>query len=53
MKLSSHEAANFRIVNDKNNAIVNLAGKSIEIKKWVLVEKTDDETISLEESLNG
>lgn len=53
MKLSSHEAANFRIVNDKNNAIVNLVGKSIEMKKWVLVEKADDETASLEESLNG
>jgi len=53
MKLSSHEAANFRIVNDKNNAIVNLTGKSIEMKRWVLVEKTDDETTSLEEQLNG
>lgn len=52
MKLSETEATNFRIVNDKTNALVNLNGKHLEMKKWVLVENSDDETSSLEENLN-
>lgn len=53
MKLSDSEASNLRIINDKNNSIVNIAGKHIEMKKWVLVEKSEqDEATSIEESLN-
>lgn len=53
VKLSESESSNFRIINDKTNSIVNLKGKSIEMKKWILVEKSDDEITSLEENLNG
>ena len=52
MKLSEVETQNFRIINDKTNALVNLNGKHLEMKKWVLVENSEDETTSLEESLN-
>ena len=41
IKLSDIESQNYRIINDKNNSIVNLNGKSIEMKKWVLVETSD------------
>lgn len=52
MKLTDNEAANFRVINDKNNSITSLAGKHIEMKKWVLVENVDDdETSSLEENM--
>jgi len=51
LKLTEHEMQNFRIINDKNNAIVNLKDKHIEMKKWVLVESTTDETTTLEENL--
>lgn len=52
MKLTDNEAANFRVINDKNNSIMSLAGKHIEMKKWVLVENVDDdETSSLEENM--
>lgn len=50
VKVSSHEAANIRIVNDSNNKLVNLDGKHIEVKKWILVEQNendnDDETFT-------
>ena len=39
MKLTSAEASNFRVVNDSNNKIVNLNGKHIEAKRWILVEE--------------
>ena len=52
MKLTDSEAANFRVINDKNNSITSMAGKHIEMKKWVLVENVDDdETLSLEENM--
>ena len=52
MKLSDSEAANIRLVNDKNNAIVNLNGKHFEMKRWILVETSDsDECTQLEENL--
>lgn len=51
MKLSDIEASNLRVINDKNNAIVNLAGKHIEMKKWILVETIEDDTASLEDNL--
>lgn len=35
MRLTDEEVTNLRVVNDKNNAIVSLAGKHIEMKKWV------------------
>ena len=37
MKLTDTEASNFRLVSDKNNAIANMNGKHLEMKKWVLV----------------
>lgn len=52
MKLTDSEASNFRIINDKNNSIVNLVGKHIEMKKWIAIENSnDDETTNLEEIL--
>lgn len=51
MKLSESEMSNLRVINDKNNSIVNLNGKHIEMKKWVLVDKSEDESASLEEGL--
>ena len=48
IKLTSNEASNFRLVNDSNNKIVNMNGKHLEARKWVLVEEsndTDDENI--------
>lgn len=52
MKLSDSEASNIRVVNDKNNALVNLNGKHIEMKRWILVETSDaDDSSQLEENL--
>lgn len=51
MRLTDSEASNLRIINDKNNSTVNLAGKHFEMKKWILVENNDDESTSLEDSL--
>lgn len=52
MRLTDAESKNIRIVNDKNNALVNLNGKHIEMMKWTLVENsTDDDNISLEEDI--
>lgn len=42
VRLSENEEKNIRIINDKNNAIVNLTGKHIEMMKWTLVEDVDD-----------
>ena len=39
MKLTPTEASNFRVVNDSNNKIVNLSGKHIEAKRWMLIEE--------------
>lgn len=52
LKLTDEEMSNFRIVNNKNNAVVNLKDKSIEMKRWVLVENTDDTTSSLEKEIS-
>lgn len=51
VKLTDSEASNIRVVNDKSNAIVNLAGKHIEMKKWILVNRCEDDVSSLEENL--
>ena len=54
MKLTNAEASNFRLVSDKNNAIANMNGKHIEMKKWVLVQNSEeDESTQLEESMNS
>lgn len=49
IKLSSSESNNFRVVNTATNKIVNLNGKHIEAKRWVLVEQhnelSEDENI--------
>lgn len=44
MRLTDSEASNFRIINDKTNSIFNLKDRHIEMKKWVLVDSTDDAT---------
>lgn len=52
IKLSDSEASNFRIINDKNNAIVKLIGKHLEMKKWILVEDNNaDEATNLQENI--
>ena len=54
MKLTNAEASIFRLVSDKNNAIANMNGKHIEMKKWVLVQNSEeDESTQLEESMNS
>lgn len=52
VRLSDDEASNFRIVNDKTNALVTLKGKSIEMKKWIRVEDAEDDVSSIEENMN-
>ena len=52
LKLTDEEMLNFRIVNNKNNAVVNLKDKSIEMKRWVLVENSEDTTSSLEKEIS-
>lgn len=44
MRLTDKEAANFRIVNTANNKLVSLNGKHIEMKRWVKVEKSEDDS---------
>ena len=52
VKLTESEARNIRIVDDKTNRVVNLNGKHIEMKKWILVQpSTTDEVDSLEQNL--
>ena len=54
MKLTDAEASNFRLVSDKNNAIASMNGKHLEMKKWVLVQNSEeDESTQLEESMNS
>ena len=45
MKLSDKEMENIRVVNTANNRVINMNGKHIELKRWVLVENTDKENI--------
>lgn len=52
LKLTDEEMSNFRIVNNKNNAVVNLKDKSIEMKRWVLVENSEDTTSCLEKEIS-
>ena len=51
LKLTEAEMSNFRIINNKTNAVVTLKDRSIEMKKWVLVETSEDISSSLEEYL--
>lgn len=50
IRLTEIESSNLRIINDKTNAIFNLNGKHIEMKKWILVDSTceEQEDITLE-----
>lgn len=43
IRLTEIEASNLRVINDKTNAIFNLNGKHIEMKKWILVDSTCEE----------
>lgn len=51
LALTDIEASNLRVINCKDNKIVNLTGKRFEMKKWVAVETTDDSSTTLEENL--
>ena len=52
MKLTESEASNLRLINDKNNAIVSLVGKHLEMRKWIPVEMSgSDSSTNIEESL--
>lgn len=42
IRLSSAEAANYRVISDSTNKAVPLAGKHIEARKWVLVEDSEE-----------
>lgn len=55
MILSESEANNIRVINNKNNSVVNMTGKHIEMKKWVLIEHVNeiDEVTELEGCLNN
>ena len=44
IRLSSAEAANYRVISDSTNKTVPLAGKHIEARKWVLVEDSEEGT---------
>ena len=44
VRLTDKEAQNFRIVNTDNNKLVNLKGKHIEMKRWIKVENSEDDT---------
>lgn len=44
MRLTDKEAANFRIVNTSSNKLVNLNGKHIEMKRWVKVDRNEDDS---------
>jgi hypothetical protein len=52
LKLTDEEMTNFRVVSNKTNAIVNLKDKSIEMKRWVLVENSEDTTSNLEKEIS-
>ena len=52
VRLTDAEAANIRVVDDKTNKTVNLNNKHIEMKRWIRVETSaNDTTAALEESL--
>lgn len=55
MILSESESNNIRVINNKNNSVVNMTGKHFEMKKWVLIEHVneDDELTELEGCLNN
>ena len=53
VKLSSSEAANFRVVNDSNNKLVSLNGKHIECRKWVIVEEDNESDDAIESIVSG
>ena len=49
--LDVNDVDNYRLVSDKTNKIINLKGKHIEVKKWVLVDNTEkDDKLEL---ING
>ncbi len=45
VKLNANEAANFRVVSDSSNKIVNLAGKHLEARRWIQVKETADDSV--------
>lgn len=51
VKLSENESSNIRIINSKNNSIVQLVNKHIEIKKWVIVENQQTNDLNIGEYL--
>lgn len=51
VRLSDKDAENFRIINDSNNKVIQLTGKHIEMKRWVLVENVQENETMLESDL--
>jgi hypothetical protein len=51
LKLSDNEASEVRIISDKNNKILPLTGKHIEVMKWVMVEEENETENSSKESM--
>lgn len=52
MMLTEKESQNIRVINDKNNSIINMNGKHFELKKWILIEnQNSDESLNIEENL--
>ena len=45
VKLNANEAANFRVVSDSSNKIVNLVGKHLEARRWIQVKETADDNV--------
>lgn len=45
VKLNANEAANFRVVSDSSNKIINLAGKHLEARRWIQVKETADDSV--------
>ena len=44
------EMRNYRVISDATNKIIPMTGKHIEVRKWVLVQDTDDENMMPTES---
>lgn len=52
VKLTDAESQNLRLINDKNNSLVNINGKHFEMKKWIQIEnQANDMSINIEENL--
>lgn len=42
IKLSEEESSDIRVINTNSNKIINLNGKHIEVKRWILIKENDN-----------